>query len=255
MSPDVQHKLYHYSQTPPLEAWQRIEDALETPAFAQKLYAYEAMPPAAIWKNVAKDLATAPAKVVPLRTKLFKYAIAATILTIIAASSLFYLTNSNSPHLATQPKNNEQNGESAAASGTKKATITNLTDGEKKYESAGYDDGLITENSVTEGSAVHFSSRIRIADKQNLPVHALAVLPEEKTFIDTDRAGRYMIATTASGKAVRLPKKAYSDYACADAYANTYCKEKIASIQNKMAATVTTDFTDFMDLLKNLQEN
>jgi hypothetical protein len=87
-----------------------------------------------------------------------------------------------------------------------------------------------------------------------MATRAIAIMPEVKTKIDTELANRYMIATTSAGKVVRLPKKAYSDYVCAEAYKNYQCKEKIASIQSKMAASVATDFTEFMDLLKKLQE-
>jgi hypothetical protein len=38
-------------------------------------------------------------------------------------------------------------------------------------------------------------------------------------------------------------------------YANYRCKEKIASIQSKMAASVAMDFTDVMNLLEDLQDN
>lgn len=252
----VQHKLFAYSEMPPPSAWEGIAAALdEAPAFAQKLYQFETAPPAAVWGKVAQQLTPPQTKVIPLRTRLFKYAIAAAVLIAVATGSIFYLTNSNAPNLATQPK--------PGIPETKKNTLleTQTSSGSKtaiwqKEDEANEDDkGLITETNFSDGALVRFSSRIRIAKKQRMPAGEINVMPEEMNIIDTERSNRYMIAMTAGGKAVRLPKKAYSDYACADAYADRRCKEKIASIQSKMAASVSTDFTDFMDLLKKLQDN
>jgi hypothetical protein len=83
-------------------------------------------------------------------------------------------------------------------------------------------------------------------------------VPQENNNINTALADRYMIATTATGNAVRLPKKVYSAYACPDeSLASSYvdCKEKLSLLQSKMSASLTTDFAQFLDLLKNLQEN
>lgn len=254
MSSDVQHKLFNYSQTPPPSAWKGIADALDaSPAYAQKLYHYEQEPPGAAWEKIAQQVMAPQGKVVSLRTKLFKYAIAAAVLLAIAAGSLFYLTNSNAPNLATQPE--------PPATDTKKSTLLNteLQPGSETVVWQKADEGKatdsITENNSTEGGLVSFSSRVRIVKKQRLPAREITVMPRGKNIIDTEKANRYMIATTSTGNAVRLPKKAYSDYACAEALNNHPCKERLAFIQSKMAASVATDFTDFVDLLKKLQEN
>jgi hypothetical protein len=106
---------------------------------------------------------------------------------------------------------------------------------------------------VSDDALVRFSPRVRIA-KNHSVTGTGKIMPKMAAMIDTELADRYMIATTADGNVVRLPKKAYSDYACAAAMNDYRCKQRITAIQSKMAASVATDFTEFMDLLKTLQE-
>lgn len=254
MNSSIQQKLFNYTETPPRSAWEDIAAALDqTPAFAQKLYQYEQAPPAEAWNKVARQLTAPQPKVVPFRTKVFKYAMAAAVLGIIAAGSIFYLKSGAGSHLATQPQNaastdanntpSETQAQSGVVTGTAEEGMAAETDGD-------ISNGMAT---VSDQALVRYSPRVRIA-KNRMAARAIAIMPEVKTRIDTELANRYMIATTSGGKVVRLPKKAYSDYACAESFKNYQCKEKIASIQNKMAASVATDFTEFMDLLKKLQE-
>ena len=110
--------------------------------------------------------------------------------------------------------------------------------------------------SLPDRELVHFSDEVHIP-RSAFAENEITIIPEadEANSIATDLPDRYMIASTETGKVVRLPKKAYSDYACAELYQNYQCREKMAAIQSKMAASVATDFTDFIDLLKTLQDN
>lgn len=245
---NVRQKLSDYSQTPPLSVWEGIVQALEeAPAYAQKLQAFETAPPPAAWEAIQKGLAAQPqATVVPLRTKLFKYAIAAAVLGVIAAGSIFYLKNSTAPGsthstTAANPSKNALLDEQHQAEPTASQHLNTLSA-----------DGTEVPP-VSSRSVVHFSSQVGFA-KKSVAATAPAITPEEKNIVDTELSDRYMIATTSTGRVVRLPKKAYRDYACAESYKNWWCKQRIASIQSKMAASVSTDFTEFMDLLKKLQE-
>lgn len=241
----VQHTLFNYSQTPPAAAWDNIAAVLDdTPAYVQKLQAFEQAPPAAAWQNIQQQLAVPQAKVVPLRTQLFKYAIAAVVLGVIAAGSMLYLKSGLTP------------GANTAKNGTphqSKNTFLN----EQGLTADQHNDEINRTNGtalpVSGRPVVYISPQVHLG-KKSLAANEVPLNSEEKTFVDTRLSDRYMIATTATGKVVRLPKKAYSDYACAESYKNLGCKQRIASIQSKMAATVSTDFTDFMDLLKQLQE-
>lgn len=256
MNSDVQHRLSNYSETPPPSAWEGIRAALdETPAFAEKLHRYEQTPPPAVWEKVAQQL-TPATKVIPLRTSIFKYAIAAAVLLAIASGSLFFLKHSNGLDLAQQPQQNsgtDSNKSTGSDSQLRSGTTTTAWD--KDQNTTGTTNDVYASNTVSAAAMVHFSPSIEIPKTLTDPVREITIVPEEKNSINTELPNRYMIATTTTGAAVRLPKKAYSDYACADAYTNLQCKEKIESIQSKMAASVATDFTEFIDLLKKLQDN
>jgi negative regulator of sigma E activity len=254
MNSDIQQKLFNYTEAPPTAAWDSIAAALEQePAYAQKLYAFEVAPPEKTWENVAARLATPEKGVIPLRTKFFKYAIAAAVLGVIAAGSIFYLKNGTAPNLATQPQHNASDGQDKNTLFDKGAQSGGGTDAAQNDVTI--EDGMASavETRISNQALVQFSPGVRMAKNRPATRH-ITIKPEIRAVIDTEVANRYMIATTANGQAVRLPKKAYSDYACADAYANGYCRERISSIQNQMAASVATDFTEFMDLLKKLQE-
>jgi len=253
MSSNVQKKLVEFSETPPASAWEGIVAALEgVPAYAQKLQTYETAPPAGVWDKVALQLTAPPAKIIPLRTKLFKYAIAAAVLVAVAAGSIFYLTHTTGPNLAGQSNKTSTEIQKNTLANTE---LPSKTTSGQNQENTTENSNDLNANAITESTLLPFASRVHIGKWHRMPARQLKIKPEEKNIINTALADRYMIATTSAGTVVRLPKKAYSAYACADAYGDTYCKEKIASIQSKMAASVSTDFTDLMDLLKNLQDN
>jgi hypothetical protein len=254
MNENIRQKLFQYSETPPPAAWNHIADALdENGSFAQRLYDYEAQPAPGVWKNIDQQL-TAPAPpVVSLRTKLFKYALAAAVLLAIAAGSVFYLNKPAAPDVAHATSKN-------TTSGTAKNALTDtqaLSDSETilAETNSPQQDANTPANGAgaTNGAVVQYERKVRIP-KDQLPTGDLNVMPEEKPVMNTALQDRYIIATTQTGKVVRLPKKVYNDYVCAEAYQNYQCKERIAAIQSKMAASVATDFTSFIDLLKNLQD-
>jgi hypothetical protein len=251
MNDNIRNKLIHYSETPPAAAWPRIAAALDTPAFAQKLQNFETPPPAQTWERLEQQLTQAP--VVSLRTKLFKYAIAAAVLLIIAAGSIFYFT--------IKPTNLAGNTPDTASTRDTKTTFLADTQHHTKYKTAlASEETTDLRSNTSEPTAslgqeqVQFSPQVQIANKR-LTADPATVAPKEKLTLATELPDRYMIATTATGKVVRLPKKAYSDYACAEMLQNYQCKEKLQAIQSKMAASVAIDFTDFIDLLKKLQDN
>lgn len=255
MNPNIRHRLLNFSETPPASAWPRIADTLDTPAYAQKLHHFEGTPPAGTWEAIQKELNGTGAKVVPLRVKLFKYAIAAAVLLAVAAGSIFYLTNSTGAELARQPQhvltNSDTNNKDAAPTQAEieAAALPNNESAAIKTD-RDVSSGIAT---ISDRALVRFSPRARLP-KKGIVTRPITLTPDEKVAIDIEQPNRYMIATTETGKVVRLPKKAYSDYACAETLQNYWCKERLASIQSKMAASVATDFTGFIDLLKKLQE-
>ena len=88
MERQLQDKLQAYSAPPPVQAWQKIADALdEEKNFSKRLYGFEAEPPAAAWQKIEKALEkTEPAPVVPFVTRFHKslrYAAAASIIALV----------------------------------------------------------------------------------------------------------------------------------------------------------------------------
>jgi hypothetical protein len=254
MDSDLKHKLSNYSETPPPSAWEGIDKALdEQPAFADKLFRYEQTPPATAWEKVAQQLTPAP--VVLFRTNLFKYAIAAAVLLAIAMGSLLFIKHSSGPNLASQPQQYRSSDSLSNTSSDSQLRTGASATAWQHATTAGETSRDVFANNSAAAAIVHFSPQVVLSKTLPDPVREITVVPEEKNNINTELLNRYMIATTATGDAVRLPKKAYSDYACADVYANLQCKQKIQSIQSQMAASVTTEFTDFIDLLNKLQDN
>ena len=88
--------------------------------------------------------------------------------------------------------------------------------------------------------------------------------PENTTNTSTKNsknANRYVTVANVDGKKVRLSKKAYTVFNCAEndlAVNNSNCKESIQNVRKKMAASMLSssgDFGGLMDLIKNLEEN
>ena len=122
--------------------------------------------------------------------------------------------------------------------------------------------GAIEKNNSTYAAIQKVKRRVRQKlSGVNLPIEpiyasALAVAPKERNMVDAERTDRYMIATTDDGNPVRLPKKVYSAFACPDdELTRQACELQLTLLQQKMSASLTTDFAQFLDLLKNLQEN
>lgn len=253
MNDNIQNRLLNYSETPPAAAWPRIAAALDTPAYVQKLRDYETSPPTVAWEQLEQQLTKPTTRVIPLRTKLFKYAMAAAVLLVIAAGSVFYFTNKSATLASTHDSVSTQTTKNAflqdsqqLGTASKAAQPINETIDVRSNESE--------RTASVDNELVQFSSQVRIANNR-LTADAVPEALSEKPGLGTELPDRYMIATTATGKVVRLPKKAYSEYACAEMLQNYQCKEKLEAIQSKMAASAATDFTDFIDLLKKLQDN
>jgi hypothetical protein len=79
------------------------------------------------------------------------------------------------------------------------------------------------------------------------------VLQNKQPIVQADVLDRYVLFSKASGEAVRLSKKLFALFACADDKEN--CKEDIESVQKKMASPelmASTDFTGMLDMLQNM---
>lgn len=274
MSNSIQNKLFHFEAEPPASAWEAIDAALDKDSlsFPAKLYHFQQQPPAVVWQKIENKLdvaETKPAvKVIPLYRlpKALKYAAAAVVLLFIGLSVNYFISNRSASDVASAP------GTETLLNTTIPPIPSMQPVPKAQAPAVSEQDQLAVNEPQTENKklAVH---KTKSSHAQKQPVHyapsvelphtapetkELSVVPKEKPTINTQAADRYMLATSNTGQVVRLPKKAYSDYACADdplIASNKSCKEQISLLQQQMTASMATDFTQLLDLLKNLQEN
>lgn len=268
MSSNWKDRLFDYKADPPPSAWEAIAAGLDKgeTSFPKKLYNYEAQPPATAWQAIEAQLpATRGAKVVPMRSKMLRYAAAAVVLLAIASIAYFTtLTKSNNETaVATTIDNSLLSTIPALPPANREVTHYNVPP-QPAYKTREETDTKQKEARSPQYSMAAASLRNIAPRKQaqtNLSVEpsfatGLAVVPQEKNIINTDRADRYMIATSESGEPVRLPKKVYSAFACPeDDPRHQACELRLTLLQQKMSSSITTDFVQFLDLLMNLQEN
>ncbi len=269
MSSNWEHKLFNYKADPPPSAWDAIAAGLdaEKASFPEKLYNYAEQPPATAWQGIEAQLPAANgAKVVPLRTKMMRYAAAAVLLLAVVSVAYFTtISNSNQPTASTATiENTLLNTAPAASAGTKKITHYNLPPQQtttQANDTPAEKEPQRSKSPQYVSAATSVRNLVARRTQVNLPVEPsfateLDVVPQETNIINTDRTDRYMIATSEEGEPVRLPKKVYSAFACPeDDPRHQACELRLAQLQQKMSASLTTDFVQFLDLLKNLQEN
>lgn len=246
MSNGLEHKLFHYQETPRPENWEAINEALEDQAQfnSHRLYNYEQMPPAALWQKIEQTLDT-PATALHTTPRIsntrhiFKYAAVAAILVLVATAITFLVnTNDNRNDMArTQnqslvPAVNEKERDTNQAS-----TLTNKS----------------TPPDTNEAIVKTSAKKPFIRNQKPVTSQPIAAA---KT-----ASARYLTMADDEGKKIRLSKKAYTVFNCAENVAarnNERCKENIQSMQKKMAASLvspTGDFAGLMDMIKSLEEN
>src|SRR5215218_5960738 len=161
MNDNIRQKLFNYSETPPVSAWNRIAEALEeNPEYAQKLDDFEQQPPAGIWEKIDQQLSAT--KVIPLRTKLFKYAMAAAVLIAITVGSIIYLksgTASGLTHTA-QKSDSNNSANSFTDSQSQSGSKTNVA----RYDdpSGGDNTNVNGTAAITDRTTVHYATQVRI---------------------------------------------------------------------------------------------
>lgn len=268
MSSNWKDKILNYKADPPPSAWEAIAAGLDAQgeAYPEKLYNYTEQPPATAWQAIAAQLPTAEsAKVVPMRSKMLRYAAAAVLLLAIASIAYFTtISNSNSETAAVTTMDNSQPGTTPALPpANREVTHYNVPPqpaDKAKSEPAAKPKAQRSPQYSMAAASLH-NTRPRKQSQTNLAIEpsfatGLDVVPQEKNIINTDRADRYMIATSEGGEPVRLPKKVYSAFACPeDDPRHQACELRLTLLQQKMSTSLSTDFVQFLDLLKNLQEN
>ena len=267
MSSNWKDKLFDYKADPPPSAWDAIAAGLdkEKISFPEKLYNYAEQPPATAWEAIATQLPVAGgAKVVPMRSKMLRFAAAAVLLLTIAGIAYFTsISNSTTETADNTSINNSVLSTPALPPATRQQKHYNVppqpADATKEVTAAKSKKERSPHYTMAAASLRNMVPHKK--EKTNLSVEpsyaaGLDVVPQEKNIINTDRADRYMIATSEDGEPVRLPKKVYSAFACPeDDPRHQACELRLTLLQQKMSTSLSTDFAHFLDLLKNLQEN
>lgn len=228
--------------------WDAISDALDeqtTPA-AEKLRAFEAAPPRHLWQQIESGLPPAeeaPAPVVPFyrrSAKVLRYGSAAAVLLLVALTISFLVNNSGAPTKVAQRPSTSQPSGQATQPATPEVTVraTEKSDGplaRKQSKRPEYNTDRSAETSKDDDAAV-------------------AQTPPRPS------PGRYLTVATETGKAVRLSRKVYPVFDCAEhssAFERFQCQENIESLQ-KMASSLASpngDFASLIDMIKTLEEN
>jgi hypothetical protein len=249
----VQHKLFQFETQPPAKMWDRIERALEVeeePGLSEKLLNYKTTPPAHMWEKIETGLPKNEATVIPFRrrfSKVFRYGSAAAVL-IVAA--FLFISKKHTDESFTNTANVGQQGTPALKQNAleipndlagansvqaEEATPTVEASGEKNFHPRSPD-------SLPRKSAIaSFKHTDEIIIPKNIPV------------VKSDMPERYIVFSKASGEAVRLSKKLFDLFACADDTEN--CRENIEFAQQQMAspeAAASADFGGVLELLQNM---
>lgn len=248
MSNQLQHRLFHFEVEPPAATWDAISEALDeqtTPA-AEKLRDFEAAPAPQLWQQIASSLdATdeAPAPAIPFYRrygKALRYGSAAAVLLLVAFTLTFLVGKSGDSQKVAQQPTTSQPSEQTPQPNTPEVTVRaseepNRSPLRRKSTVAGdltdREAGTSTENETSVAKA--------------------AARPSP---------GRYLTVATETGKAVRLSKKVYPVFDCAEhssAFERFQCQENIEALQ-KMASSLASpsgDFASLIDMIKTLEEN
>ena len=241
MSNQLQHRLLNIEVEPPAKMWDAINEALndQNSIVADKLLHFEQTPKAHLWENINQELdhITDVDKVVPSSIPFYKryarplrYGSAVAILAFLAITISLLLNKGAVSNELTQ-----------------QSTVSNTT------------------NTVARASKPSVYTETNKKDKDQLSPSSESqtnsIADFEEIVIPASTTTRYMTVASETGKPVRLSKKAYEVFNCAEnsqAALAYRCKENITSLQQKAAsafASPSGDFASLMDMIKELEEN
>lgn len=242
MNERLQYKLLQYEEKPSVKVWEAISESLEdNTSFSDRLFNYEERPSPSLWNKIEPALENDnEAKLFPFTKKYKKtltYIAAAAILGIIAITSTLLLNNKGvADELANTP---------VPTSNTPQQNIVNTIPDSNTSNSK----SISSDSKKNETSPTVKNTR---AEKSN-------TLNRNNRLALT--GSRYLTMEDDHGKEVRLSKKAYSVFNCAEnsmAAKRKNCIESIKSMQEKMATNIASpsaDFAGLLEIIKSLEEN
>jgi hypothetical protein len=237
VSEQLKYKLLHFQQKPPVGLWNEVDAALDDQqsSLSKKLYNYKETPPDNNWKKIEDELNSVSKEkttVTPLFKKFnYKYLTAAVL--IIAVSIIAFLIVNDQP--------------SAPANDVVTSTPSNETSSPAFVPSDS--DVAITETPSFPSN--NGNGSVSTVPRQNQPANKRTTLNDN----------RYTTVADEDGKLVRLSKKIFPVFDCAEnstAFVRKRCQENIESLQKQMASTIVSpaaDFAGLLDMLKKLEEN
>ncbi|MEJ7913359.1 MAG: hypothetical protein WKF70_09410 [Chitinophagaceae bacterium] len=236
MSSQLNHKLHQFEEVPPSGNWEAIAHALDEGEYqlGKKLYHYESTAPQAIWTNIENVLGsnTVPGNIKPFYTRyrqVLKYVAAAALLVLVASLITLFLNKDNdaSTDLARQAPLEEPSG-GATPGGQTSIAIDQV------------------ESNV---STLQENKTNATPDNNRSAARA-----------SVGKTNRYLTMDNEEGDKVRLSRKAYTVFNCAEnnnSINYKRCKENIELMQQKMSASLLSpsgDFGGLIDILKSLEE-
>ena len=241
MKNDLQHRMLQYQQEPSPKVWEALSARLDDDlSLGTRLYNYEQEPPAALWNNIEEAL-PAPGKGILVnisdRTKgLRRIVAAAIIIGIVAIAGILLYNQQNSTGTNEQLPaitSNTNNSDESADPGDQSKKGSVAKNGNNKQEKLG-----------------STSDRNQKQETANNDRNGIAAVKDN----------RYLTMEDEEGKEVRLSKKAYSVFNCAEnsiAARRKNCIESIKSMQETMASSIASpsaDFAGLLEIIKTLEE-
>jgi hypothetical protein len=248
MSSQLQHRLLQLEVEPPAGLWDAISDALDeqsAPA-AEKLRSFEVTPPPQLWLQLESNLDSAPEvqdQAIPLYRRYataLRYGSAVAILLLVAVTITLLVNNSGASDKIAQQPSASQSAVKATAPAHRETMLRRSDDEQEETPRSRVNEPV--ERSYDEAAS---------SPDENLPT---AKAPQ-RSF-----SSRYLTVATEAGKSVRLSKKVYPVFDCAE-HSSTLerlqCQENIEALQ-KMASSLASpsgDFASLIDMIKTLEEN
>jgi hypothetical protein len=266
MSERLQNKMYDYEVTPPANLWEKIAAELDESElaheFPSKLYEIEITPPAAAWSKIKASLNAEEVespkgkKVFPI----FRYAVAAAIIGLIAFGSMQLLkSKSSDKEIVSRDK---KSGNTVAPVTANKSNV--VTD--EKNDAAALEDSKQTlakldmpeRKRIKNISKNYFiQSVLNTAETNNEPDYTGTAIASEET---KNIAGRYIAVMTPDCNVVRISKKLDHLVCCVSGDdPGTVCKDQLERWREKIAcspiAASPGNFMDIVSLVNSLQED
>jgi len=270
MSERLQNKIYNYEVTPPAKTWEKIAAALDESEmnheFPSKLYEIEVTPPATTWDKIKTSLDDAEqvdsAAIESTRSKkvfpIFRYAVAAAVIGLIAFGGIQLLKNKSSDSSIASQNKKSVNKDSVIPPSTNEPNVStdikkdDITLEDSKQIIAKQD--IQIHKKIKNASKNYFIQSSLNADESN---YTGSTITSEEI---KDVANRYIAVMTPDCNVVRISKK-LDHLACCVAGDDqgTGCKDQMQQWQKKIArssiAASPANFMDIVSLVSSLQDN